>query len=75
MKKLWLVIFTSRVDWDSPTVVAVMAHGRDEALRKAVDKQGISPAEFEEKYSGATLSTDSELDYDKCVIEADEIIE
>ena len=71
-KKVWLVIFTSREDWDSPTIVTVRADDRDDALRKAIDHQGISPIEFNEKYNSVD-ENEFGKDHDYCVIEADVI--
>ena len=66
-KKLWLVIFTSRDDWDSPNVITVRASGRDDAFTKACAQLGHTEEEVEENAKDEV----SELDY--CIIEADVI--
>ena len=69
MKKLWLVIFTSQEDWDSPTVVTVRAENSNEAYAKAIAHLEYDDDEVQEKVA------DEDSGFDYCVIEADEIIE
>ena len=66
-KKLFSVMFTSREDWDSPTVVFVNATDRDKAFSAALKKIGFTEEEAEE--------TRVEGDHDDVVIEVDDIID
>lgn len=66
-KILFCVMFTSRDDWDSPTVVFVNATDRDKAYDAALRKIGFTEEEAEEiKEDGA---------HDDVIIEVDDIIE
>lgn len=68
MKKvLFCVIFTSRDDWDSPTVVFVNATDRDRAYFAALKKIGYTEEEAEEMRE--------EGDHDDVIIEVDDIID
>ena len=64
---LFCVMFTSREDWDSPTVVFVRATNRDKAYFAALKKIGFTEEEAEEmREDGA---------HDDVIIEVDDIIE
>ena len=62
-KKLFCVMFTSRDDWDSPTVVFVNATDRDKAYLAALKKIGFT----EDEADG--------MDHDDVIIEVDDIID
>ena len=66
-KKLFCVMFTSRDDWDSPTVVFVNATDRDKAYFAALKKIGFTEEEDEKMRE--------EGDHDNVIIEVDDIIE
>lgn len=66
-KTLFCVMFTSRDDWDSPTVVFVTATDRNKAYVAALKKIGFTEEEAEE--------TRGEGDHDDVVIEVDDIID
>jgi hypothetical protein len=60
-------MFTSRDDWDSPTVVFVNATDRDKAYSAALKKIGFTEDEAEEMRE--------EGDHDDVIIEVDDIID
>jgi hypothetical protein len=64
---LFCVMFTSRDDWDSPTVVFVNATDRDKAYSAALKKIGFTEDEAEEMRE--------EGDHDDVIIEVDDIID
>lgn len=66
-KKLFCVIFTSRDDWDSPTVVFVNATDRDKAYDAALRKIGFTEEEAED------IKEDGE--HDDIIIEVDDVID
>ena len=66
-KKLFCVMFTSRDDWDSPTVVFVNATDRDKAYDAALRKIGFSEEEAED------IKEDGE--HDDIIIEVDDVID
>lgn len=66
-KKLFCVMFTSRDDWDSPTVVFVNATDIDKAYSAALKKIGFTEDEAEEMRE--------EGDHDDVIIEVDDIID
>lgn len=68
MKKvLFCVMFTSRDDWDSPTVVFVNATDRDRAYFAALKKIGYTEEEADEMRE--------EGDHDDVIIKVDDIID
>lgn len=60
-------MFTSRDDWDSPTVVFVNATDRDKAYDAALRKIGFSEEEAED------IKEDGE--HDDIIIEVDDVID
>ncbi len=66
-KKLFCVMFTSRDDWDSPTVVFVNATDRDKAYGAALRKIGFTEEEAEE--------TKEDGEHDDVIIEVDDVID
>jgi hypothetical protein len=66
-KKLFCVMFTSRDDWDSPTVVFVNATDRDKAYFAALKKIGFTEDEADEMREQG--------DHDDVIIEVDDIID
>ena len=66
-KVLFCVMFTSRDDWDSPTVVFVNATDRDKAYLAALKKIGFTEDDAEKTKLGG--------DHDDVVIEVDDIID
>ena len=66
-KKLFCVMFTSRDDWDSPTVVFVKATDRDKAYFAALKKIGFTEEEDEEMRERG--------DHDNVIIEVDDTID
>ena len=66
-KKLFCVMFTSREDWDSPTVVFVNATDRDKAFLAALKKIGFTEEEADE--------VKKEGEHDDVIIEVDDIID
>jgi hypothetical protein len=64
---LFCVMFTSRDDWDSPTVVFVKATDRDKAYFAALKKIGFTEEEADEMRE--------EGDHDDVIIEVDDIID
>jgi hypothetical protein len=59
--KMWAVMFTSRDDWDSPTVKFVKAKTQDEAFDKGLILIGYTENEVERMIE--------EGEHDHCVIE------
>jgi len=66
-KKLFCVMFTSRDEWDSPTVVFVNATDRDKAYFAALKKIGFTEDEADEMRGKG--------DHDDVIIEVDDIID
>jgi hypothetical protein len=66
-KKLFCVMFTSRDEWDSPTVVFVNATDRDKAYDAALRKIGFTEEEAED------IKEDGE--HDDIIIEVDDVID
>ncbi len=64
---LFCVMFTSREDWDSPTVVFVKATDRDKAYFAALKKIGFTEEEADEMRE--------EGDHDDVIIEVDGVID
>lgn len=60
-------MFTSRDDWDSPTVVFVNATDRDKAYGAALRKIGFTEEEAEE--------TKEDGEHDDVIIEVDDVID
>ena len=66
-KKLFCVMFTSRDEWDSPTVVFINATDRDKAYDAALRKIGFTAEEAED------IKEDGE--HDDIIIEVDDVID
>lgn len=66
-KKLFCVMFTSRDEWDSPTVVFINATDRDKAYDAALRKIGFTEEEAED------IKEDGE--HDDIIIEVDDAID
>jgi hypothetical protein len=67
MKKLFCVTFTSRDEWDSPTILFIRTDDRDKALEIASHKMEYS----EDEVDDMVLSGE----YDYLIVEVDDVID
>ena len=67
MKKLFCAAFTSRDEWDNPTILFIRAENVDKALKLVLNRMGYSEDEFDDMLSSG--------EYDYLIVEVDDVIE